>query len=410
MPLTEVTIKNLKPGNKIYRVADEKGLCLEVTPSGGKLWRYRYRHGGRAKMLALGKYPEITLKEARERLIEARKLLAHGIDPSQARKDEKAAEHEKQDNTFARVAEEWFATWSAGKALVTVEHARSRLDRFILPALADLPIADIGASDILPVLEAIQARGILDTMQRVKINISQIIQHAIATGRRQLADPCPYFKKALKTHTIQHQPAFTDPQDVARLLRSIESHAVNLRTSPFVSAALQLLPLLFCRPGELIAMRWADVDLDRAEWRYSTSKTKTEHLVPLARQAVEILKTLKENYGADEVVFPGRSRQGKRHISNMTLNRALQDMGIDTRKEHTAHGFRSMARTLLAERLGWSPEVIEHQLAHRVPDTLGMAYNRTKYLDQRREMMQAWADYLDGLREKAGNENHATLT
>ena len=398
MALTDTAVKNLKPQGKPFAKADGLGLSLLVTPAGGKLWRFRYRFNGKANMLGLGQYPEISLSEARERLIEARKLLAHGVDPSEAKKAAKAAEKEKQDNTFCRVAEEWFETWRAGKSAGTVEHTRSRLDRFILPALAGLPVAEIGANDILPVLEAIQTKGFLETVQKVKGNISLVLQHAIATGRRELADPCPYLRKALKTHTVKHQPAFTDPEDVQRLLRAIDSHAANIRTTAFVSAALQLLPMLFCRPGELIAMRWADVDLERAEWCYTTSKTGTEHHVPLARQAVEILKTLKEEYGASEFVFPSRSRLG-RHLSNMTINRALQDMGIDTRKEHTAHGFRSMARTLLAERLGWSPEVIEHQLAHRVPDALGMAYNRTKYLDQRREMMQEWADYLDHLRQ-----------
>jgi len=397
MALTDTAVKNLKPQSKPFTKTDRLGLSLLVTPSGGKLWRFRYRFDGKANMLGLGQYPEISLSEARERLMEARKLLAHGVDPSEARKAEKAAEREKRGNTFGRAAEEWFETWRSGKSAGTVEHTRSRLDRFILPALAGLPVAEIGANDILPILEAIQARGFLETVQKVKGNISLVLQHAIATGRRELADPAPYLKKALKTHTVKHQPAFTAPEDVQRLLKAIDSHAANIRTTAFVSAALQLLPMLFCRPGELIAMRWADVDLERAEWCYTVSKTGMEHHVPLARQAVEILRTLKEEYGVGEFVFPSRSRLG-RHLSNMTINRALQDMGIDTRKEHTAHGFRSMARSMLAERLGRQPEIIEHQLAHRVPDALGAAYNRTKYLDQRRQMMQEWADYLDGLR------------
>ena len=398
MALTDTAIRNLKPQAKPFTKTDGQGLSLLITPSGGKLWRFRYRFNHKANMLGFGQWPDTSLSEARERRMTARKLLANGIDPGESRKAEKAAEKELRENTFGRVAEEWFATWSAGKAVGTVEHARSRLDRFMLPFLADLPVATVGASNILPVLEAVQAKGFLETAKRVKVNISQVLQHAIATGRREVADPCPHIKKALKTHTVQHQPAFTVPEDVQRLLKAVDSHGANLRASAFVSAALQLLPLLFCRPGELIAMRWADVDLERAEWCYTTSKTGTEQHVPLARQAVEILRTLKEEYGVGEFVFPSRSRLG-RHLSNMTINRVLQDMGIDTRKEHTAHGFRSMARTLLAERLGWQPEVIEHQLAHRVPDALGTAYNQTKYLDQRREMMQEWADYLDGLRE-----------
>ena len=400
MALTDAAIRNLKPQAKPFTKTDGQGLSLLVTPAGGKLWRFRYRFNHKANMLGFGQWPDTSLSEARERLIAARKLLAQGIDPSEARKQEKAIEAQQRESTFSRIAEEWFETWRTGKAPVTIEHTRSRLDRFILPALGNLPVARIGASDILPILESIQSRGILDTMQRAKINISQVLQHAIATGRRELADPCPYLKKVLKTHTVKHQPAFTKPADVARLLKAIDSHAANIRTTAFVSAALQLLPLLFCRPGELIAMRWSDVDLERAEWRYTTSKTGTEHLVPLANQGVKILHTLREEYGAGEFVFPGRNRMG-RHISNMTLNRALQDMGIDTREEHTAHGFRAMARTLLTEQLDYQPEVVEHQLAHRVSDPLGTAYNRTKYLDQRRQMMQEWADYLDGLRDKA---------
>ncbi|MCL2791375.1 MAG: integrase arm-type DNA-binding domain-containing protein, partial [Desulfobulbus sp.] len=351
MPLTETAIKNLKPGEKLYRVADEKGLCLEVTPSGGKLWRLKYRFGGKQKLLALGKYPEITLREARDRRDEARKLLAHGVDPSEERKAEKAAEKEQQVNTFGRIAEEWLETWREGKSERHVDDIVARMKHYVLPALADLPVAAIGASDILPVLETIQSKGILDTVQRVKSIISQVLQHAIGTGRRELADPCPYFNKVLKTHVKKHQPAFTKPEDVQRLLKAIDSHVANPKTSVFVSAALKLLPLLFCRPGELIAMQWSDVDLERAEWRYMASKTKTEHLVPLARQPVEILLKLQVNFGTDNFVFPGRSRRGF-HISNMTVNRALQTMGYDTKTEITGHGFRAMARTMLAERLG----------------------------------------------------------
>ena len=395
--LTETAIKNAKPKEKDYNLNDGGSLQLLVTTAGGKLWRYRYRFDGKERApLAIGKYPEITLKDARERHTEARKLLANGIDPGEARKEEKAAKVEASQNTFGRVAEEWFEAWREGKAVVTVRHVRDRLDHFILPLLAARPVAEIKAADVLEVLKPIEAKALLDTVQRVKINISQVLQRAIATGKRELADPCPYLNTVIKANTVKHHAAFTKPKDVARLLKAIKSHAGNQRTSPFVSAALRLLPLLFCRPGELIAMRWADIDLEKAEWTYTVSKTKADHLVPLSRQAVAILRGL-EPYRSGEYVFPSQSRAA-RHMSNMAINRALQDMGIDTKREHTGHGFRAMARTMLAEQLHCQPEVIEHQLSHAVPDTLGTAYNRTKYLPQRKEMMQRWADYLDGLR------------
>ena len=217
----------------------------------------------------------------------------------------------------------------------------------------------------------------------------------LATGRRKLADPCPYLNKAIKTNTVKHHPAFTKPADVAVLLRAIDSYQATPHASAITCAALKLSPLLFVRPGELQAAKWADIDLDKAEWTYTVSKTKTEHHVPLSRQFVIILTSLRELTGCSEWVFPS-FRHG-RHISNATINRALQDLGIDTKTEHTGHGFRAMARTLLAEQLQYPPEVIEHQLAHSVPDALGTAYNRTKYLAQRKEMMQRWADYLDEL-------------
>ena len=395
--LTDTAARNAKPKDKQYTLADERGLSLLVTPSGGKLWRFRYyRPAGGRNFLSLGEYPAIPLKQARERRDEARKLLANGIDPGEARKAEKAAKEAATANTFGRIAEEWFEAWKEGKAVVTVRHVRDRLDHFILPLLADRPVAEIKAADVLEVLKPIEAKALLDTVQRVKINISQVLQRAIATGKRELADPCPYLNTVIKANTVKHHAAFTKPKDVARLLKAIDSHANNQRTSPFVSAALRLLPLLFCRPGELIAMRWDDTDLNKAEWTYTVSKTNIDHLVPLSGQAVAILRGL-EQYRSGEYVFPSQSRTA-RHMSNMAINRALQDMGIDTKHEHTGHGFRATARTMLAEQLHCQPEVIEHQLSHAVPDTLGTAYNRTKYLPQRKAMMQAWADYLDELR------------
>jgi integrase len=249
---------------------------------------------------------------------------------------------------------------------------------------------------VLSVLRRIESRGALDTVQKAKESISQVMRYAIATGRREETDPCLSLRGALKPVTHKHMAAIIDPVGVGELLRAIGAFKGTYQ----VRAALALAPLVFVRPGELRTARWGDVDLEKAEWRYVVSKTKTEHLVPLATQAVAILRDLYPLTGRGEYLFPGRDP--KQPISNATLNAALVRMGYDTKTEMTGHGFRAMARTLLAEELGFDPLVIEHQLAHAVPDTLGTAYNRTKYLPQRRAMMQAWADYLDKL--KAGVE------
>ena len=396
MPLTETAIKNAKPKEKDYRLADEKGLFVLVTTAGGKLWRLKYRFEGKQKLLALGKWPEITLKEARERRDEARKLLAYGIDPSEERKAEKAAREAEAVNNFEAVAREWFAKWSADKSATYAPKVISALEIYVFPWIGALPIAGIDAPTVLAVLRRIEERGYIERARRVKGDISQVMRYAIAIGRRIERDPCPDLKGALQTRQARHMATLTKPAEVAALLRAIDGYQATPHASVITCAALKLSPLLFVRPGELQAAKWADIDLDKAEWTYRVSKTRTEHHVPLARQSMAILAHLHQLTGNGEWIFP--SLRHGRHISNATINRALQAMGYDTKTEITGHGFRAMARTMLAEQLHYQPEVIEHQLAHKVPDTLGAAYNRTKYLAQRKEMMQAWADYLDGLR------------
>jgi integrase len=236
---------------------------------------------------------------------------------------------------------------------------------------------------------------VLDTVRRTKGNISQIMDYAVITGRASF-NPCPSLSKALQKTQNKHMAALTKPAEVGTLLRAIDEY----QGQPEVMAALKLAPLVFVRIGELRTARWVNIDLERAEWRYTVSKTRTEHLVPLATQAVAILRALQPVSGHRELVFPGLI-SGK-PISNSTINQALRRMGYDTKTEMTGHGFRAMARTLLAEELHFPPEVIEHQLAHSVPDALETAYNRTKFLKERKAMMQAWADYLDRL--KAGAE------
>ena len=369
-------------------------MYLEVAPTGGKLWRYAYRFGGKQKLLALGKYPDVSLQEARKRHTEARERLAHGIDPSVTRKIEKQLGAERAANTFEFVAREWLAVWSKDKVKTTIDHTQARLRNDILPVLGGKPISSITTPDVLTALRRIEGRGAIDTTHRSKNIISQIMRYAVSTARAEQNPVLNIDSTALQSRPVKHMASITEPVRAAELLRAIDAYKGTYQ----VQAALRLAPLVFVRIGELRTAEWADIDLDRAEWKYTVSKTKTEHHVPLARQAVEILKELHMLTGNGKYVFPG-IRSG-RPISDMTINRALQSMGYDTKEEMTGHGFRAMARTLIAEELHYAPEVIEHQLAHKVSDPLGMAYNRTKYLKERKAMMDTWANYLDEL--KAG--------
>jgi integrase len=333
------------------------------------------------------------LTDARARRDEARKLLSNGVDPSEVKKAQKAAGKERAANSFETVAREWFEKWRADKAESHSSKVIARLGKDVFPWLGGEPVASITAPMVLSVLRRIESRGVIDTAHRAKEHISMVMRYAVATGRAE-RDPCPDLRGALAHLTHKHMAAITDPLEVGKLLRAIE----GFKGTHWVRAALALAPLVFVRPAELREAKWADIDLERAEWRYVVSKTKTEHLVPLATQAMAILRDLHPLTGHGEYVFPGRDP--KRAISTSTLQAALQRMGYDTKTEMTGHGFRAMARTLLAEELHFPPEIIEHQLAHSVPDTLGTAYNRTKFLKERKAMMQSWSDYLDKL--KAG--------
>ncbi|MBZ0071420.1 MAG: integrase arm-type DNA-binding domain-containing protein [Gammaproteobacteria bacterium] len=390
MPLTDTAIRNAKPGPKPVRLFDGGGLYLEISPAGGKLWRLKYRIDGKEKRLALGVYPDVSLAEARDRRSDARKLLAAGIDPSVQRKAEKAARTAEVTDSFEAVAREWFARHLGSKAPGHRDKVVRRLERDVFPYLGARPVGDIKAPEILAVVRRIEGRA-LETAHRAVQNIGQVIRYAVATGRAEI-DPTPSLRGALAPWKPEHMAAPTDPAQVGEILRMQDA----FKGGPVVGAALRLLPLLFVRPGELRTMRWEQIDIEAKEWRYTTSKTKTEHLVPLSRQAVAILAELRPltDHRPGGWVFPG-GRSPKSPMSNMAINAAYRRLGIDTRTELTGHGWRATARTLLHERLGFDPVVIEHQLAHRVPDALGRAYNRTRFLDERRSMMQAWADYLD---------------
>ncbi|CAE6816601.1 Prophage integrase IntS [Paraburkholderia aspalathi] len=401
MPLTDVEVRSARPRDKAYRLADGAGMYLEVSQTGGKYWRLKYRFGGKEKRLALGVYPEVSAKEARERRAQARKLLANGIDPGIERKVQKAATLERAANSFEAVAREWFARQAPGWAASHADKIMGRLENDVFPWLGGRAIAEIKAPEVLAVLRRVEARGALDTAHRVHQNCGQVFRYAVATGRAE-RDISSDLRGALPPARHTHFASVTDPSEVAGLLRALD----GFQGTFVVQCALRLAPLLFVRPGELRTAEWAQLDLDKAQWRYTVSKTKTEHLVPLATQVVAILRELHALTGQRRYVFPGRDP--KKTMSEAAINAALRRMGFDTKTEITGHGFRAMARTILHEQLRFPSEVIEHQLAHKVPDALGTAYNRTKFIADRTAMMQAWADYLDSL--KAGERAASPAT
>ncbi|HET7831821.1 MAG TPA: integrase arm-type DNA-binding domain-containing protein [Gallionella sp.] len=397
MPLTDTAVKNAKPSAKPVKLSDEKGLFLLVTPSGGKWWRLKYRFGGKEKLLSLGTYPEVSLKEARERRDEARKLLAGGVDPSANRKAVKAAKSERAANSFEAIAREWFAKQSATWTENHGNRIIQRLERDAFPWIGGRPIADITAPELLAVLRRIEARGAVETAHRALQNCGQVFRYAIATGRAE-RDPSPDLKGSLPPVKQSHHAAITEPKAIGELLRAIDGYQGQFITK----CALRLAPLLFVRPGELRKAEWAEIDLEKAEWNIPAERMKMRqpHLVPLSAQAVAILKELHALTGSSKYVFPGARTNG-RPMSDNAILAALRRMGF-AKDEMSGHGFRAMARTILDEVLQVRPDFIEHQLAHAVRDPNGRAYNRTAHLGERRKMMQLWADYLDGL--KAGAE------
>lgn len=391
MPLSDTAIRNAKPAEKPIKLSDGGGLYLLLSPNGSKWWRFDYRYAGKRKTLSMGVYPEVSLKDARERRDTARKQLANDIDPGESRKAVKAARQERAANSFEVICREWLEQKRTVVEEAQYLKALARLEKDVFPWLGGRPIAEISAPEVLTILRRIDDRGARYTAHKAKSEISQCFRFAIATGRA-LRDPCPDLKGAIPPARGENFPAITTPKEVGELLRAFDGFKGTL----VVRSALLLAPLLFVRPGELRKAEWSGFNLDKAEWRYLVTKTKTEHIVPLASQAVEILEDLRALTGHGQYVFPGRDPQ--KPMSEAAVNAALRRLGYDTKTEITGHGFRAMARTILHEELHVKPEVIEHQLAHKVPDALGSAYNRTKFLKERKSMMQRWADYLEKLK------------
>ena len=394
MALTDTFTKNTKYSGKPAgdKHTDGGGMYLLVN-AGGKYWRVDYRFAEKRKTLALGVYPEVSLAKARQRRLEARELLAEGIDPSTAKREEKRAKADALAHTFELVARDWLAKTAAERAATTQNKITSWLEKDVIPFIGALPMSSIGPRDVLAALRKMEARGALDSVHRVKQVTGQVFRYAVAIGAAE-RDVTQDLKGSLAKAAPSHFAAITEPKPLGDLMRSIFAYSGH----PNVVTALQLTPLVFVRPGELRTMEWAEVDLEAAEWRIPgvKMKMKSDHIVPLSTQALALLSGMHPATGHGKFVFPSL-RTGERPMSENTINAALRGMGY-SKEVHSAHGFRATARTIMDEVLGERVDFIEHQLAHAVKDVNGRAYNRTAHLPARREMMQRWADYLDKLR------------
>jgi len=396
MALTDTTIKNTKPAAKPFKLSDEKGMFLLINPSGSKLWRLKYRWEGKEKLLALGAYPDVSLKAARTKRDELRAQLAAGIDPGAVRKAEKLA----TADTFEAIAREWHTTHSAKWSTGHASDILARMEKNLFPWLGDRPLIELKAPEILAVLRRIEARGAPIPAQRALQYVGQIFRFAIATGRAE-RDTSADLRGALTTVKIKNRASIIDGTNdnkmrenrVGELLRTLHGYEGTFT----VVCALRLAPLVFVRPGELRQAQWCDIDLEAAQWRYHVSKTDIQHIVPLSRQALAILHEIQPLTGHTRYVFPS-ARSNDRPMSDNALLAAMRRMNIP-KEEMTGHGWRAVFRTLGDEVLGFRVEHMEHQLAHAVKDANGTAYNRTAHISERTKMMQTWADYLDGLRE-----------
>jgi integrase len=386
--LTDTKLKTLRPREKLYRVADERGLCIEVHPTGARYWRQRYSFGGKDKMLSLGTYPDVSLIQARERRDEVRAQVAQGIDPSAERKAAKDADA----LTFEAIAREWLTRRDVSPTTAAKD---ARLVEARIAAQGHRPIAAITSPEVLAFLRRHEDADKLETAQRLKFTLSAVFRFAIATGRAE-SDPTVALRGAIKPPRVRHHAAVTDPRQLGDLLRALWSY----RGGFVVASALKLAPLVFVRPGELRHAEWAEIDLDAATWCIPAHKMKMRqaHIVPLSTQALAVLRELEPLTGRGQYVFPS-PRTPRRCMSENALTVALRALGYsgDTM---TAHGFRSTASTLLHEQ-GYPSDVIERQLAHKEGNAVKDAYNRAAHLPERIRMMQAWADYLDGLRKGA---------
>ena len=393
MPLSDAAIKAAKPKlDKAYKLPDEKGMYLLIHVNGSKYFRLDYRFNGQRKTLALGVYPETTLKQARDKRDTARKQIADGIDPSITRKIEKAGSIE---NTFKAVAEDFLMTKKNQWSISHHRHMKECFERDVYPWIGGRPLKELSAVEVLVTLRRVVDRGAIETAARTKQFIGQAIRYGIATGRAE-RDVTQDLRGALPSPVKGHYPAITEPKPLAQLLRDIDAYGGNF----VVRTALQLQPLLFARPANLAMAEWSEFDLDAAEWRIAADKMKMDnaHIVPLSTQAIALLRDIHPLSGRQKYVFA--SNQGTTrcpHISRESIGAAIRRMGYQG--QHTAHGFRTTASTLLHEQ-GFHSDMIERQLSHGEQNKVKAAYNRAQHLPERRLMMQSWADYLDRLKSQ----------
>jgi len=398
MPLTTKQIENLKPKAKDYKISDGEGMYLLVKKNGSKYWRMKYRILGKEKTLALGVFPQISLVSARTEKSKARLLVHQGIDPSLKKKATLAEQKRNAANTFKAIALEWFDIHQKDKVERHKNRVKSRMERDLFPALGFMPIHQITAPILLEALRHIEKRGAVESAHRTKQIAGQVFRYAIATGRAD-RDPTPDLKGALQPPLKKHHSALTEPRDVGHLMLAID----NFNGTIVVKTALHLSALFFCRPGEMRNLKWSDINYEENRIEIVASKTNEQLIIPLCSQAIRLIESLKDYTSKSIYLFPS-ARGNSRCMSENAIRVALRSMGYDN-DSMTPHGFRAMARTLIDEILEYRIEWIEQQLAHTVKDANGRAYNRTKHLKQRTEMMQRWADYLDELRDQASAKN-----
>jgi integrase len=391
--LTATGVKQAKPKDKVYKMPDGGGMYLLVNKTGGKYWRYDYRFASKRKTLALGTYPDVSLLEARVLHMAARKDLSRDIDPSEAKKVDKLTKHVAANDSFEGIGREWFHHKMVDKSKSYHDRTLRILEKDLYPHIGSRPITQITAPEILAVLRKIENRGAGDIAHRAKQAASLIFRYAIVTGRAD-RDPSQDLIGALQTRNKKHHAAITEPKKVAQLLRAIDVY----KGSFVVKTALQLSPLLFQRPGEIRQMEWTEIHWEQSRWEIPAEKMKMrhEHIVPLSIQSIELLKAIHSLTGRGKYVFPS-ARGGNRPLSDNGVRTALRALGYSN-EQMSPHGFRAMARTILDEVLSCRIDWIEHQLAHAVRDATGRAYNRTTHIEGRADMMQRWADYLDGLK------------
>lgn len=390
--LSDAKARNAKPKSRPYKMSDGEGLFLLVMPSGSKYWRLKYFLAGKEKGLALGVYPEVSLADARERRAQARKLLAAGKDPGQAKQDAKRSDAVKAQNTFEAVGREWLEKNKHRWAPITTEVKLGRMEQHLFPKLGSRPIADIDAPEVLSVVRLVEDKGTLDTARRVMQICGNVFMYAIATARAS-RNPVPDLKGALKAPVSRHY-TYLKAGDLPEFLGKLETYDGSVQTK----LALKLLLLVFVRTNELRGARWDEIDWEKSEWRIPAERMKMrqEHIVPLSRQAITVLRELQKLRFNSPFVFPNQQTPSKT-MSENTILYALYRMGYHSRA--TGHGFRSTASTILNEH-GYRADVIERQLAHSEQNSVRAAYNHAEYLPERRKMMQWWADYLDKAAKK----------